>query len=157
MNKRSYFGIVSMLLVGLFVLSACERPEEPEFKEVKNLKVHKVTLTSLSLRGDAIFHNPNNTGLTLTSTEIDIMLDDSVKVAAINQTLDTKIKANETFSVPLEVNIPIDKVSNNMLNDAIGMLFGKKTLDVRYKGFFRMKVLGVGFKVPVDYTDEVKF
>ncbi len=57
-----------------------------------------------------ICHNPNQLGADITEMDIDLFINDQ-KVTHITQSLRARIPARSDFSVPLELKIPLEDVS----------------------------------------------
>lgn len=146
MNRTILFSLLLLLL-------GCNRPElEPEFLGIKNIEVTKVTGTEAFLKGEALFHNPNDTRMKLKYVDVSIELEGK-KIGTIQQDLTTKIPALSRFTVPL--NATFDLTEIGLLNSIIGILGGKK-MAVRYKGHIRVSMYGYPMTVPVDFEEEVR-
>ena len=137
-------------LVGL---SACDKPQSPEFKYLDNVVVNLESLTSANLHAEAVLHNPNKNTITIKSADIDIIVGEKV-IAALEQDFDIKALGNADFTIPLDVQIKLKDLNLNAIGSALGLL-GAKGQEIRYLGKIKVKAYGVPFSVKVDYKDNI--
>ncbi|QSE97995.1 LEA type 2 family protein [Fulvivirga lutea] len=142
--------IVPILL--LLLAASCNTPQEPpKFRKISNVRVTNVTGKEALLKGDAVFYNPNDVGMTLRKVDIAVSLDDK-RIGTINHATKTKVPAMSDFSVPVDATF---NISDGLLNNLFSMLGGKK-MKARYKGYIKLTVKGVPIRVPVDYEEEIR-
>ena len=132
---------------------ACEAPQKPTFKNMKNVQLSSLKNKKITLTADAILHNPNSFGLTLTATDLDISIDGK-KAGNVKQTLDTEIPASADFVVPVKMDIDQKVISGDLLNTAMNFLLNKK-VKVHYKGHITVKALDIPIDIPIDNEEEV--
>lgn len=148
--RQRYF----LLLVWLAVAGACKGPTEQVVLRGIDIKsVQPEGDGNSLLKADAIFFNPNSGRMRLKKIEIDVLLDGK-KAAHVNQKLNSLIKGNAEFTVPLEIHLNLKEVG---LLDTILSLFGGKKYGIQYTGKIRASVRGFPFNIPVDLKDELKF
>ena len=148
--RRRYF----LFLVWLIVAGACKEPTEQVVLRGIDIKsVQPEGDGNSLLKADAIFFNPNSGRMRLKKIEIDVLLDGK-KAAHVNQKLNSLIKGNAEFTVPLEIHLNLKEVG---LLDTILSLFGGKKYGIQYTGKIRASVRGFPFNIPVDLKDELKF
>lgn len=148
--RRRYF----LFLVWLIVAGACKGPTEQVVLRGIDIKsVQPEGDGNSLLKADAIFFNPNSGRMRLKKIEIDVLLDGK-KAAHVNQKLNSLIKGNAEFTVPLEIHLNLKEVG---LLDTILSLFGGKKYGIQYTGKIRASVRGFPFNIPVDLKDELKF
>lgn len=56
-------------------MSSCREPKELEYRDFKNLSSEKLSFSSSTFKLDLIYYNPNNFGLQLKRTDLDIFID----------------------------------------------------------------------------------
>ncbi len=145
--------IVKTLLIAIVIVS-CKVKEQPIFVKVANIKLVKSNAKVIQLSADAYFKNPNNIGGTLASEGIKVLVNGTEMATVSSQPF--KVPAKKEFSIPLEVEIPTNKVfNNNNLSAILGSLLNKK-LKVQYKGKLKYKVLGFSSTYNIDQIEEVK-
>ncbi|RED95568.1 LEA type 2 family protein [Marinoscillum furvescens] len=144
--------ILLIAIIGLLAAS-CSRPDqEPDFRGIRHINVHKVKGTKAELTAEAHFYNPNDVRLKLKNIDVDIMLEGKT-IGSIDQDLNMKIEKTSEFVVPLEATFNIGEIG--LLNGIISILGGKK-VNVTYEGTITASVHGYRTKVPVYYEDEVR-
>lgn len=136
----------------IMVVAACIPKEEIVLKDIRNIEMKTAINGDPLLGGNAIFHNPNKTKMTLRQINIEVFVDGK-KTAQSDQQLEAKIPAQDDFTVPLEVKLNLKEIG---LNTLFGFLTGKKH-QVRFLGFVRVKIHGVLVKIPVDHKSDLKF
>lgn len=147
-NNRIPFAIFCLLIM-FFV--ACDAPQQPEFKNFKNLKFNGLKGKKINLTGEAIFNNPNIFGITLTNTDLDVYLDNE-KSGHVLQKNSIAVPANSDFSVPVNVDVE----TKNLLGKALSLLT-KKDIKVRLNGYITVKAMDLDIKVPVNYEQPLKY
>jgi len=153
--KKQYLLPFMALLAILVYATGCNVYESPDFKYISGLRIGGISTDEIILEADAVFYNPNKMGVTVTDIEMQATLN-GVTVNQVKQLENVKVTGREDFTVPLQISFPTKKLFNNFMS-AISYAASNKKLDVQYDGFIRMKSLGIGFKVPVDYTGEINF
>src|ERR1700712_1210966 len=101
---RSFEGLIKGLgaiLAVVVFLSSCGTPKDLEFREFKNLAVENIGFSGANLKVDVVYYNPNNFGLELNRTDIDIFVD-STFLGHSSQELQVKIPRRQDFSIPLK-------------------------------------------------------
>jgi len=153
MNKiffRTHLFTPAVLFIALVFLS-CEKPEEEI--ELRNIRdVVADISTEPTLKGEAIFFNPNNVRGKLKHISVDIYVNGK-KAGTVKKDYKIVIPRNGEFTVPIEVKLNIKELGT--LNSILGMVGGKK-FDIRYDGYLRVIYKGFPVRVPVDYKDEVR-
>lgn len=143
-----------LVIAGLsLLLGSCTKPEAPDFKGIKNLKVNVQGLNNARINGDAIFFNPNDRQITLKQVDVEVSVEGQ-KVKDISREYDITAEPNSDVSVPIDVTLSLKDLNMNLLSTAMSMLNGAEK-KIRYKGKARVKMYGVSFSVPFDYEDDV--
>ncbi len=139
------------LVFGL--LLSCEPPKQPIFRYLENIKFSEISPQNINIHGSAVFYNPNTFPLELVETDIQVALDDRWlgKVAVLEN---ISIEASKKFSLPLALSLPTDKFFENV-GDMFALL-SRKTVNLRYRGFIRVKVRGITFRVPIEEQQQVQ-
>jgi LEA14-like dessication related protein len=134
--------IVSLLLL----LSSCGPPKDLEFREFKNVSVENIGFTAANLTVDLVFYNPNNFGLELRRTDLDIFVDSSY-LGHSSQDIQVAIPRRDVFTIPLKVELDV----KNLLKNSILGLFNKE-VSIRALGTVKVGKAGVFKTFKVDYT-----
>ena len=145
-------GLVFFFLMAVG-LSSCNKPESPQFKHLENISVELESLSSANLHAEAVLYNPNKNTITIKGADIEILVDNKV-VAVLDKDYDIKVKGNEDFTIPLDVQIKLKDLNLNAIGSALGLLGGSGQ-EVHYVGKIRVKAYGVPFSVRVDYKENI--
>ncbi len=145
---------VMILLASLCIL-ACEAPQEPTFLKLENVSFNSLVLKkpySVTLKADAIFHNPNVLGAKITEMDFDVFINDK-KTTQVRQDVTATMPANSDFTLPIECKIPLKEVFEDLkLKD----LLSAKVLKYKMDGHLKIGLGNLEVKVPVTYEGEEK-
>jgi len=131
-------------------------PKSPSFINLDNVKIVTANASRVVLQGDAIFNNPNAIAGKLTKTDIHIKIND-VDITDIEQTTLVDVPKNSNFTVPVNFSFNPEKLvqdNEGFLQNAIKSFLSNE-LTIEYAGYVTIEVLGIGFDVPIDYTEKV--
>jgi LEA14-like dessication related protein len=126
-------------------MTSCRTPKDLEFREFNNLNLEKIGFTGANLNVDLIYYNPNNFGLELNRTDLDIYLD-STYLGHSSQDIQVAIPKRDIFTVPLKVELDM---KNLLKNGLISLL--RKEVTVRVIGKVKVGKAGVFKSFNVDY------
>lgn len=157
--KHTYLQYLfpTLVLLCLFTTTSCSRPQEPIYKGFEGLKASTISTKRITLSGEAVYHNPNALGGEVTSTDIEVIVND-IPAAKIEQTMSIPVPATAEFGIPLECNISPKDIYENDRNGALGGIINAvltKKVDVQYRGQIVVKIAGFSYTMPVDYEEEV--
>jgi LEA14-like dessication related protein len=117
----------SLLLLGiitvLLVMTSCREPKELEYRDFKNISSEKLGLSSSIFSIDLIYYNPNNFGVDLKRTDLDIYIDNNY-LGHTSQDFQIHIPKRAEFTLPLKINVDM----KNAYKNALPALFGKEIL-----------------------------
>jgi LEA14-like dessication related protein len=139
------------LVIMLFAFG-CVPEKEVVLRSLDNVELTAGLGSEPMLKADALFYNPNKIRLKVKGIKLEVFIDGK-KTAFIDQKLRSTVKAESEFSIPLEVQLSLKEIG---LFNAIAGLFGGKKHELNYKGYIKVSVKGFPFKIPVDYSKEVK-
>ncbi len=148
MNK----AFASVLLVaGILMLTSCQEPKDLEFREFKNVSVDKMGFAASALKVDLVYYNPNNFGLDLKRTELDIYVD-STFLGHSSQELQVAVPPRDIFTIPLKIDLDMKNLFKNGL-----MTLMNKQVVVRAVGTIKAGKAGVYKNFKVDYSTTQEF
>lgn len=130
----------------LIFMSSCRAPKDLEFKEFNNLTVDKLGFSASSLTVNLVYYNPNNFGMELNRTELDIYVD-STFLGHSSQLLQVPIPRRDVFTIPLRVELDM----KNLFKNGLTSLFNKEVA-IRTIGNVKVGKAGVYKNIKVDYT-----
>jgi len=147
--------IIRISVISMVILISCSRPESVKFKKIINAKVHSISGKDIVVHADALLYNPNNIKGKVREVVIDVEMDGE-KVAEIKRE-DSLIEVmkNNQFTVPLELIISLKPLKKDLLDRLVKITTTRK-LSLHYTGYFRIKVYGFNYKIPVDYNHELE-
>jgi LEA14-like dessication related protein len=150
-------SLFKLTIGSLILISGCMGgPKSPSFITLDNVQIVSANARKVVLQGDAIFNNPNAIAGKLTKTDIHIKIND-VDITDIEQTTSIDVPKNSNFTVPVNFSFNPKKLTQDndgFLQNAIKSFLSNE-LTIEYAGYVTIEVLGIGFDVPIDYTEKV--
>jgi LEA14-like dessication related protein len=142
---------VKLLLYPLYFLMiliyapSCQAPKDLVYRDFKNLKVEKMGFTATTLKVDLVYYNPNNFGLQLKYTDLDIYINNNY-LGHSSQDHQITIPRLAEFTMPLAIEVDM----KNLLKNAFPTLIGKEVL-VKVTGTVKLGKANVFKTFPVSY------
>lgn len=143
--------ILLALLFTVNFLTSCQSPKDLEFKEFNNVVLDKIGFSSSALKVNLVYYNPNNFGMELNRTELDIYVD-STFLGHSSQLLQVPIPKRDVFTIPLKIELDM---KNLLKNGLITMM--NKEVAIRAVGNVRVGKAGIFKIIKVDYTTRQQF
>lgn len=135
------------LLLFLVILSgSCSSIKEIEYKSISNIKVEKVGFVSSALSADLIYYNPNNFGIELQRSDLDIYINDNF-LGHSSQSYQIKIPKRGQFVLPIKLDLDM----KNLLKNGLTSLFNKE-VKIRAVGKIKVGKGQISKSFPFDYT-----
>ena len=150
---RRYFRNSFLLIISVLAVQACGEYQDVEFQRVKELEVVSFKKGILTIKGTAVFFNPNSQGVKLTEAKIDIFYKDQ-KVANLLPASKVRIKPNKTFEIP--VNAEINMSDGGILRNVLGLI-GKRELLLEYRGYIKVRSWLIPHKIEITDSQMLKF
>jgi len=141
--KRSL--VIPPTLVMLLVLASCSAPKELEYREFRNFTVQKIGFSTTAVKMDMIYFNPNNFGLQLKRTELDIFVN-GVLLGHSSQDYQVTIPKKEQFIIPITMDVDMKNLIKNSL-----VSFFNKEVTVKATGSIKVGKANVFMSFPVMY------
>jgi LEA14-like dessication related protein len=152
--KKSLFFPIVVLISFIAILSSCQKPKDLVFKDFKNLSVDKLSFAGAKLKVDLIYFNPNNFGLQLNRTDLDIFVD-STFLGHSSQNIQVAIPRKGDFTIPLNVDLDVKNLLKNGITGVTSLF--NKDVKVRVLGSVKVGKAGVYKSFKVDYTSVQNF
>ena len=149
--KNLSLTLLSTCTFFIIFLTSCHEPKSLEFKEFNNLKVDKLSFAGAALTVDLVYYNPNNFGLQLNRTDLDVFVD-STFLGHSSQDIQVNIPKRDIFTIPLKLDLDV----KNLLKNGITSLLNKNVA-VRVLGSVKVGKAGIYKSFPVDYTSMQNF
>jgi len=140
------------ILLTLLLLS-CSTPKELEYREFRNFAINKVGFASSTAKMDMIYYNPNNFGLQLKRTELDIFIN-GVFLGHSTQEYQVTIPRKDQFIIPVVLEVDMKNILKNSLTALLN-----KQVTVKVMGSVRVGKANFYMNIPVNYEglQEVEF
>lgn len=152
MNYKSGTPL-SLLAVMTILLLSCSTPKELEYRDFKNFTINKVGFASSTAKMDMIYYNPNNFGLQLKKTDLDIYIN-GVFLGHSTQEYQVTIPKKDQFVIPVVLVVDM----KNLLKNSLTALLNKEVM-VKVTGSVRVGKANLFMNIPVNYEglQEVEF
>jgi LEA14-like dessication related protein len=141
-------SIISTLCVAVILLASCKTykdVQEPEFRDVQNVRLVDVGLLQTKAGVDLIYYNPNNYGVTLSSARGDLYLDNKY-IGRFELANKVTVKRRGEFTIPAI--FKLDNISAIMNQNDI---YKRKEILVRIEGTARLTKTGFSREIPIKY------
>ena len=149
--KNKFFPYPLGVILLVVLATSCQAPKDLVYKDFTNLKLEKLGFGSSTLMLDLIYYNPNNFGLQLKSTDLDIFIDGNY-LGHSAQDYQITIPKLADFTLPLQVDVDM----KNLLKNALTSILGREVM-VKITGKVKLGKANV-FKIfPVNYEGLQKF
>lgn len=148
--KRMVSALPLLLALGLIVLTACRAPKELVYKDFNNFGVDKLGFGTSTVSMNLLYYNPNNFGLQLKRTELDIYIDGTF-LGHTSQDHKITIPRLADFSLPLKVDVDMQHIFKNAFNT----LFSRE-VTVKVTGRIKLGKANIFFGMPVNYEGKHK-
>jgi LEA14-like dessication related protein len=149
--KPNLLPYLTIVLAVNFFTSSCQAPKELVYRNFKNLKVENVGFAATTLKVDLIYYNPNNFGLQLKYTDLDIYVDNNF-LGHSSQDYQITISKLSEFTMPLAIQLDM----KNLLKNALPTLLGKEVM-VKITGTVKLGKANVYKTFPVSYEGLQRF
>ena len=150
MKNRSILYPIYFLTT-IFFASSCQYPKDLLYRYFKNLQIEKICFASTAIKLDLTYYNPNNFGLQLKYTDLDIFLDNRY-LGHSSQNYQISIPRLAEFSIPLKIEVDM----KNLLTNALPTLFGKEVM-VKVTGNIKIGKANIYRSIPVKYEGMQRF
>ena len=145
-KKNTFFMLISISLL----LLSCTKFKDLEFKEYRDVKLDKVGFNKTTLSLSLVYYNPNNFGLELNHTEMDLFINDNY-LGHVDQNVQIRIPKRDKFTLPIKVDVDMKNIIKNSL---IGLF--NKEVEIRAKGKIKAGKANIFKVVPFEYKTKQK-
>ena len=138
---------ISTLSIALFLVSckAYKDVQEPEFRDVQNVRLVDVGLLQSKAGVDLVYYNPNNFNITLSSARGDVYVDDKY-LGRFELAEKVSVKKRKEFIIPAIFKLDnISAIKNQ--ND----IYKKDQVKIRIDGVARLNKAGITKEIPIKY------
>lgn len=139
------------LIIMTVLQLSCSTPKPIEYRDFKSFSVDKLGFSQSTVRMDLIYFNPNNVGLQLKRTDLDIFIDGTY-LGHTAQEWQITIPKKQEFSIPIKVDVDM----KNLLKNGWNTLTKKEVL-VKVMGKIKVGKANVFISYPVNYEGRHSF
>ena len=141
-------AIISTLALGLMFLASCSSSknlQQPEYRDIRNVKLIKMGVLQTTAGVDLVYYNPNDFGIQLTEARGDVYID-NMYFGRLNISDKVTVHKHQEFIIPVELKMDnISAVKNHR------EIFKKKQAVIRIEGFATLTKAGFNKEVPIKY------
>jgi LEA14-like dessication related protein len=141
-------SFISTLSVAVLLLSSCKAykdVQEPEFRDVQNIRLIDIGLLQSKAGADLVYYNPNSFNATLSSARGDLYIDDKY-VGRFELEDKVSVKKRREFTIPAILKLDnISAIKNQ--ND----IYKRKEVMIRIEGTARLTKTGFSKEIPIKY------
>ena len=142
---------ITACLVLVTAIMSCSSPKALEYKTYHNLSIQTLGFNSSTIKLDIEYYNPNNFGLQLKNSDLDIFIDGTLLGHSSFDTL-IRIPRRDTFLLPIKFDVDMKNIYKNAWNT----LTGKEVL-VKLTGMLKVGKANVFMSFPVNYETRETF
>ena len=132
-------------------IMSCSTPKALEYKTYHNFSITSLGFDKSTISMDLEYYNPNNYGMQLKRTDLDIFINGNLLGQSSTDSL-LRIPRNSTFLIPIKFNVDMQNVFKN----AYSALLGKEVL-IKLTGKIKIGKGNVFMSLPVDYESKQTF
>ncbi len=148
LKKSIFYSLPGLLTI---LLISCSPPKALEYRDFKNFTVDKLGFTSSAVRMDMVYYNPNNYGLQLKRTDLDIYIND-VYMGRTSQEYQITIPRSQEFTIPIKMDVDMKNLFRNGLNAIL-----KNEVMVKITGSVKVGKANTFISFPVNYQGTQTF
>jgi LEA14-like dessication related protein len=132
-------------------LLSCSAPKPLEYRSYQNFAIQSLGFNNSTIKLDLKYYNPNNYGMQLKNSDLDIFINGNLLGHSSMDTL-IHIPRRDTFSIPIKFNVDMQSLFKNAWNT----LAGKEVL-VKLTGKVRVGKANIFKSFPVNYETKETF
>jgi LEA14-like dessication related protein len=140
-------AVISTLAIVLVLFTSCgtSNVKQPEYRDIREIKMIELGLLQSTAGIDLIYYNPNNFGVQLTEARGDVYIDGSY-LGRFNLGEKVQVAKRSEFVVPAVIKVDMIGAIKNQRE-----IFKKKEVMVRIDGMARVKKAGFSKDVPIKF------
>ena len=147
MKSHKFILYLFVFFYSSLLLISCGPPKALEYRDFKNFTIEKLGFSASSVKMDLVYFNPNNYGLQLKRTDLDIYIND-IFMGHTSQEYQITIPRKEEFSIPIQMDVDMQNLYKNSLN-----IMMKNQVIVKLTGSVKVGKANVFISFPVNYQE----
>jgi LEA14-like dessication related protein len=141
-------AILSTLAIALILLSSCggkNKVQEPEYRDIRNIRLINVGPLQSTAGVDLVYYNPNDFGVQIATARGDIYIDNNY-FGRFELDDKVQVRKRSEFILPATVKVDMIGAVKNQRE-----LYKKKEALVRIDGIATLKKAGFSREIPIKY------
>jgi len=148
LKMRKEFWIY-IIVISAFL--SCSSPKDLEYVDYQNFSIQNLGFNNSTVSLDMKYYNPNNFGLQLKNTDLDIFINGNLLGHSSSDSL-IRIPRRDTFNIPVKFDVNMQSLFKNALNTLLG-----KEILVKLTGRIRVGKANIFKSFPVNYETKETF
>jgi len=148
MIKRNDQFVLASIVTAIM---SCSTPKPLEYCSYKNLSIENLGFTNSEVKLDLGYFNPNNFGLQLKRTELDIFINNNF-LGHSSSDSSINIPRRDTFFLPLKFSVDMQHLFKNTWNT-----FAGSEVLIKVTGKLKIGKANIFMSMPVNYEGKYKF
>lgn len=147
-------GLLKKIFLYFFIIIAflsCSSPKALEYQTYHNFAIKNLGFSKTTISLDLVYFNPNNFGMQLRNTDLDIFINGTLFGHSSSDTL-IRIPRKDTFNLPVKFDVNMQSILHNAWNTLLG-----KEVVVKLTGKVRVGKANVFMSFPVNYESKETF
>jgi LEA14-like dessication related protein len=139
------------IIIAMASIMSCSAPKALEYNSYRNLTIERLGFTNSQVKLELEYFNPNNFGLQLRRTELDIFINNALLGHSSSDTL-INIPRRDTFFLPINFNVDMQNLFKNAWNSFTG-----NEVSIKVIGKLKIGKANIFMSMPVNYEGKYKF
>ena len=136
---------------GIILFISCTSPKSLDYVTYHNFSIQNLGFNNTAVTLDLEYYNPNNFGLQLRNTDLDIFIDGNRFGHSTSDTL-INIPRKSNFILPIKFDLDMQNLFKNALNTLLG-----KEVVVKLTGKMKVGKGNVFISFPLNYESKETF
>ena len=149
MIKLLFYSTLFIFL--LVAIMSCSSPKALEYTTYRNFSIEKLGFSTSAVKLDLEYYNPNNFGLQLRRSELDVFVNNNLLGHSSLDTL-INIPRRDTFLLPIKFAVDMQNLFKNTWNT-----FSRNEVTIKLTGRLKIGKANVFMSMPVNYEGKHKF
>ncbi len=148
-NVQKWTAFLLPVLVSFFF--SCRTPKDLEYKDYRNFSIEALGFNISHIKLELEYFNPNNFGLQLKRSDVDIFINNSLLGHSSSDTL-IQIPRRNSFILPITFDVDMQNIFKNAWNTLVG-----HEVAVKVTGNVKVGKANVFISMPVNYEGKQTF
>ena len=146
LNMKTLISTLALALIVVFSsCSSVRNVNEPEFRDISNIRLINVGVLQTTAGADLVFYNPNDFGITLANARGDVYLDNAF-FGRFDLAERVSVRRHSEFIIPVTFRIDNIGAIKNQRD-----IYKKKEALLRVAGYALVKKSGFSKEIPIRY------